>query len=1187
MHHSLPRLSFEHVALALGKRGTSPCVQWMRIPPGARSFLAARLYERLGRTLLYLCAGEKEAEEATRELTAYLGPDAVLPFPSIEAMPYEPVPPHLPSVHDRIRALHRLLSGPPAVVVGPIAAAAEKTLPPEAFVDAVAVISPGDTLDVDAFAARLVTLGYARLPAVADPGDFAVRGGIVDVYSPAHPLPARLLLDGDAVESVRWFHPSTQRTVAAGARADGEPGHGEKLVILPCSQVITRDDCLAAACNGPAEGPEDIEQASKRGLAPKRGLASRSSAWKEALRQGIRFHGADALLPRLYGHAAPVFSYLPADALVVVVDSVECVAAARNAFEEAEEMYSLAGEEEGYPAPSELVVPEAELVAALSCVPMLAFDGIEVPPFGRKEPLRGDAAVDGNEEIRRSTATASSEGLLYPLAEEAKAWWKRGDRFIVSSLSPSQVDRMEDFLSRYAVPLSRVDSLREALSRNRGVFLCGSEVTRGFRAPELRAAIVTESEIFGEKARARRPRKERIAVPEEFSLADLRVNDPAVHVDHGIGIYRGLLRRVAAGTEGDYLVLEYAGGDRLFVPVEKMSRVQRYVASEEGRAQLSRLGGTAWQRAKRKVRDDLLAMAQELVDLQAKRQVAEKDPVSPPDAVFREFEASFPHEETPDQEQVIREVLSDLSSPRPMDRLVCGDVGYGKTEVAIRAAFQVVMAGKQAAVLVPTTLLAEQHYQTFTRRLVGYPVRVANLSRFATRKDQAAVVKGVADGTVDVVIGTHRLLQRDVAFRDLGLVVIDEEQRFGVAHKERLKRMRAAVDVLTLSATPIPRTLHMAFSGIRDVSLIATPPEDRLSIRTFVVPFSGETIREAVDREIRRGGQVFFVHNRVQTLPAMERYLRELLPDARIAVGHGQMDEETLSVAMDDFAARRADILLCTAIIEAGLDLPNANTILVNHAHRFGLAQLYQLRGRVGRDRHRAYAYFVIPKDVALTRDATRRLAVLEELTELGSGFRIASHDLEIRGAGNLLGKDQSGQIHQVGFELYTQLLSETVAEISGKTSSQEEEPELELRVPAFLPDDYIEEAGERLEFYRKLSSAKTVDAADEIEMALLDRFGRLPVPARALCDLARMRAAMRSAGVAELKRGDGSLFLTLSAHSTFDRTKLVSWVTRERKTFSFVRGEILAMRLPGQDPAEVLAAAKNLLSRFGTGSTM
>jgi len=563
----------------------------MRIPPGARSFLAARLFERLGRTLLYLCAGEKEAEEAARELTAYLGPDAVLPFPSIEATPYEPVPPHLPAVHDRMRALHRLLSGPPAVVVATIAAAAEKTLPPEAFVDAVAWVSPGDTLEVDAFAARLVTLGYARLPAAADPGDFAVRGGIVDVYSPAHPLPARLLLDGDVVESVRWFHPATQRTVAAGARADGEPGDGEQLVILPCSQVITRDDFLSAACDvraGDVGGPDGMERA------PDRDSASGPFAWRETLRQGIRFHGADALLPRLYGRAAPVFSYLPADALVVAVDSVECIAVARNTFEEAEEKYALTGEEGGFPEPSELIVPEAELVAALSGVPMLAFDGIEVLPFGRKEPMRGDAGVDGNEEIRRSTATASSEGLLYPLAEEAKAWWKRGDRFIVSSLSPSQVDRMEDFLSRYAVPLSRVDTLREALSRDRGVFLCGSEVTRGFRVPELRAAIVTESEIFGEKVRARRPRKERIAVPEEFSLADLRVNDPAVHVDHGIGIYRGLLRRTAAGTEGDYLVLEYAGGDRLFVPVEKMSRVQRYVASEEGRAQLFCLGGTAW-----------------------------------------------------------------------------------------------------------------------------------------------------------------------------------------------------------------------------------------------------------------------------------------------------------------------------------------------------------------------------------------------------------------------------------------------------------------------------------------------------------------------------------------------------------------------------------------------------------------
>jgi transcription-repair coupling factor (superfamily II helicase) len=1129
------------------------CLQVLRAPAGARSFLVSRLLARLARPILLLTPTVAEAEESFREVSAYLGEERCVLFPSGEVAPYEAMPPYAPAVHDRMRALFRIGGDPPVVLVAPVEAVLEKTLPREAFLGAVRRIVPGMEIDVGRFSRRLSELGYARLPSTVEAGDFSVRGGIVEVYSPAHPLPARLSLDGDRVESLRWFDPKTQRTRR----------EGEELIVLPCSQVITRPEYLSA------------------------GAAAAGEEYRDAIRQGIRFHGADAMLPFLYGRAASVFEYLPEGAVVAAVDAVSCASHARNAFAEAEENYLSSGMEKGLPSPAELFVAPEEFVRTFRDVPLLCFDSLEVAPFERKDVVRGEIDAQGNEDIRRSTATSASEGLLLPLVTEAKEWWKRGGRFVVTSLSPSQSDRMEELLGRYALPLTSGATMKESLEGGKGIALCCSEATRGFRLPELGVAVVTEVEVFGEKARVRRGRREAAPAAEEFSLAELRVNDPAVHVDHGVGIYRGLLRRRAGGVEGDFLVLEYAGGDRLFVPVEKMSRVQRYVASEENRPRLARLGGTAWQRAKQRVRDSLLEMAQDLIAVQAKRQMASRTACAAPDAVFREFEAAFDHEETPDQQKVIEEVLRDLTSSRPMDRLICGDVGYGKTEVAVRAAFKVVADGRQAAVLVPTTVLAEQHYQTFRRRLAGYPVRVESLSRFRSKAEQAAAVRDLAAGKVDIVIGTHRLLQRDIAFGNLGLVIIDEEQRFGVAHKEKLKKLRASVDVLTLSATPIPRTLHMAFSGIRDISIIATPPEDRLSIRTFVLPFAEETIREAVDREVRRGGQVFFVHNRVQSLPAMERYLREILPNVRIAVAHGQMGDEELSLAMDDFAARRADLLLCTAIIEAGLDIANANTILVNHAHRFGLAQLYQLRGRVGRDRHRAYAYFLLPRDVAMTRHAMQRLAVLEELTELGSGFKIASHDLEIRGAGNLLGKDQSGQIHQVGYELYTQLLAESMAELSGKAAAEEEEPELDLRIPAFLPDDYIPEAGIRLEFYRKMALARTDDAVDELELELLDRFGRLPGPAKALCDLSRLRIRMREAGVRELKRGNGALYLALSDRAEVDRRLLIRWVTREKAVFSFVRGEVLAMKVPGDSPETVLSAAKNLLNRFPTGGSI
>jgi transcription-repair coupling factor (superfamily II helicase) len=1149
-------LSFEHLALLLAGEGKSPALQLLRVPPGARSFLASRLLGRLSRPLLLVVPTVKEAEEAHRELSAYLPEGKAFLYPSLEVAPYEEAPPYLPAVHERMRLLARLLAGEAVAAVAAAPALLEGTVPPEELSAGVFTLRPGDEADPQDLARRLSAVGYGRLPATADPGDFSVRGGIVDLFSPAHPYPARIALDGDRVESVRWFDPETQRSATLLATLPPE------VTVLPSTQLFTFSRLRERLRQAPGGGER-----------------------KEPLASGVRAHGSDALLPLLYGRAGSLPDYLPKGALLLLSDASAVSAAARAAFREAEEGYALLGEEAELPAPRELYLSPERLEAFAAASPLLSFDTLPGAPLRREEPIRVELDVSGNEEIRRATATGPAEGLLLPLVLEAKEWRKRGGRFVLSSLSPSQAERMEDLLSRYNVPVRTGLSLREALEAPEGgIFVACSEVSRGFRFPEAGVAVVTEAEVFGEKTRSRKARREAAESVEEFTLRELRVNDPAVHVDHGVGIYRGLMRRTAAGTEGDFLVLEYAGGDRLFVPVDRMDRVQRYVASEESRPSLDKLGGTAWQRAKAKVRDSLLAMAQELIALQAKRELSTRPPVSPPDAAYREFEAAFPHEETADQERVIHEVLTDLSSHRPMDRLVCGDVGYGKTEVAIRAAYKVVMDGRQAAVLVPTTVLAEQHEQTFRKRLSGLPVRVESLSRFRDRKEQLSVVKEIASGAVDIVIGTHRLLQKDIAFKDLGLVVVDEEQRFGVAHKEKLKRLRASVDILTLSATPIPRTLHMAMSGLRDISVIATPPEDRLSIRTFVLPFSEETIREAVMREVKRGGQVFFVHNRVKSLPAMERYLGEILPGVRVVTAHGQMEEGELSAAMEAFTAARADLLLCTAIVESGLDLPNANTILVNHAHRFGLSQLYQLRGRVGRDRHRAYAYYLVPKDVALSKEAIQRLSVLEELTELGSGFRIASHDLEIRGGGNLVGKDQSGHVHQVGYELYTQLLSEAVAEVAGKSGEEEEEPELDLRLPAFLPDDYIPEAGERLDFYRRVSRAHTVDRTDELEMELLDRYGPPPGPARALLDLARLRARMREGGVRELKRGEATLYLTLSPRSEVDRGALAKWVTKERQTFSFVRGEVLAMRIPGEDPATVLRAARNLLNRFAPG---
>jgi len=705
-------------------------------------------------------------------------------------------------------------------------------------------------------------------------------------------------------------------------------------------------------------------------------------------------------------------------------------------------------------------------------------------------------------------------------------------------------------------------------------------LSEGFRLPDEKIAVITEEEIFGQRVR-RRGEAEARAQAFLSSLAELKEGDYVVHADYGIALYKGLLHLKMNAMEGDFLHLEYTAGDRLYLPVDRIEKVQKYVGGEAQAPRLDRMGSGAWEKARVRARAAVEELARELLNIYARREMNQGFRYSPPDRLFREFEASFPYEETADQLAAIADVLDDMQTGRPMDRLICGDAGYGKTEVAIRAAFKAVLDAKQVAMLVPTTVLARQHWETFRERFKEYPVEVEMVSRFRSATEQKHVLKRAAEGKVDILIGTHRLLQRDVKFHDLGLVIIDEEQRFGVSHKERLKKLRTEVDVLTLTATPIPRTLHMSLMGLRNLSIIDTPPVDRLAIRTYVTRFDDDLIREAIIRELRRGGQVFFVHNRVQSIDAMAGFLKTLVPEARIAVGHGQMGEKALEKVMLGFVEGESNVLVCSTIIENGLDIPRANTIIVNRADCFGLSQLYQLRGRVGRSSYRAYAYLLIPGEGTVTREARNRLKVLQEMTELGVGFRVASHDLELRGAGDLLGSKQAGQIAAVGFEMYTELLEEAIQELKGLAKEDQVDPEIRLGISAYLPEKYVSDPNQRLVFYKKLAAADDEEALYAVVDELRDRYGEVPEPAAVLLEVMKLRVLMKRLKV-ELVEYDGrQLIFAFHAATRVTPEKILHLMENSAGKYRFSPDYRLSVRLGRLDREEVLKATKKELQGF------
>jgi transcription-repair coupling factor (superfamily II helicase) len=779
--------------------------------------------------------------------------------------------------------------------------------------------------------------------------------------------------------------------------------------------------------------------------------------------------------------------------------------------------------------------------------------------------LSGEAAAHRLEQL------LAAHGLALAVREggfaAARSWYGEASPLLLPSAGRARTGAQDGVHA--GVPASVHD----------GVIVWG-DLSAGVQLPADGFVILTEEEIFGERRAVRRSRR---AAATAFlsGLSELKPEDYVVHLDHGIGRYHGLRHLKVAGTEGDYLHVEYAGGDKLYLPVDRINLVQRYVGSDGKAPPLDKLGGTSWERVKKRTHDAILSMARELLDVEAARSLMDRAASSAPDGYFREFEARFPYEETADQRAAVEDVVADMQRPKPMDRLICGDVGYGKTEVAMRAAFLALMDGSQVAVLVPTTVLAQQHLVTFRQRFTGYPVRIEMLSRFRSARENREVIAALAAGTVDLVIGTHRLLQPDVAFRKLGLLVVDEEHRFGVVDKERVKRLRTEVDVLTLTATPIPRTLQMSLGGIRDLSVIETPPLDRLAVRTYVARFDERVIRDAIRRELGRGGQVFLVHNRVETIERMATWVAGIVPEARLAVGHGQMRERDLERVMHDFITRRVDVLVCSAIVESGLDIPTANTIIVNRADTFGLAQLYQLRGRVGRSHQRAYAYLLIPGEHLISRDAQKRLRVLQELDDLGSGFRLAASDLEIRGAGNLLGKQQSGQIAAVGLEFYMRMLEDVVLELRGQARHTEVEPEVQLGLPAFIPEDYVADVSERLVLYKRLASARRGAEIAELGAEMQDRYGPVPPPVDTLLRIMDFRRYLKDVLVTRVRRRGDQLLFDFHPDTPVEAERLRELVRKRRDRCRMIGEYQLSFSPAARDVDGMIEEASDLFRQL------
>ncbi|HZC04487.1 MAG TPA: transcription-repair coupling factor, partial [Ktedonobacterales bacterium] len=1093
------------------------------VSEAARPYVIAALTQALGAPLLYVTRNDDQVETVAQAMTTLT--DGAIPvrmFPALDALPWERLLPDRDTIKARMNALILLTQAAdrpsaPAIVICSARALTQPIMPPEEFRAALLALKSGQRLDPRLLLERLMALGYDFEAEVEEVGQCTHRGGIVDVFSPAMERPVRIEFFGDEIDSIRTFDPETQRSLNAVPEA----------LLTPAREALATRGIEAA---------ERLSALDTIGLNP----AARDR-WQDdlqSLRERQSFPDIAYYLPYLH-QPTSVLAYLPANAYLALGDedaprmTTEQVA---EQGDEARDRLERDGEHPHGVAPAFISWPELRpLLDALPSASFASLTADEQAPGvgGALAPDLGPAQSYG--------------GRLRAFAQDVRKLLSARQRVVIASLQARRLSEVfgdEALLGHNNVVIvSPRTDLPEPPEPGTLTVVHG-RFPEGWHSRTMALTVFTDAEVFGwARGHGAADQRKRAVTPAAF-LAELRPGDFVVHQEHGIGRFDGLVKLDSGEIEREYLLIAYAGTDRLYIPTDQLDRVTRYIGMGDAAPMLSKLGGAEWARAKQRAKESAKEIAGDLLRLYSLRETLQGHPFPSDDQQpwLQELEEGFSYQETPDQERAIAEVKADMERARPMDRLVCGDVGYGKTEVALRAAFKAVLDQRQVAILVPTTVLALQHFNTFSQRLRPYPVRVELLSRFRSEKENKDTLKALEDGAVDIVIGTHRLLQKDVHFKNLGLLIIDEEQRFGVSHKERLKQMRAEVDVLTLSATPIPRTLYMALSDVRDMSVIETPPQERLPIRTYIREHDDALMREVILREIDRGGQVYFVHNRIKGIQALADKLRKLVPEAKFVVGHGQMHEDQLEQVMLDFSAGEANVLVSTTIIENGLDIPNANTIIVNNAAYFGLSQLYQLRGRVGRSGRQAYAYFLYNKDTKLTPIAEKRLRAIFEATELGAGFRIAMKDLEIRGAGNLLGAEQSGFMNTVGFDLYTKLLAEAIAEMEGKRPEQAAAPvavTLELPITAYIPDDYINDRALKMNFYQRMANLERPEQAEALATELTDRFGAPPAPVGNLLAVARLRTVAAQLGYEGVSARDGDVIFKLRRTIVPDRVAL------------------------------------------------